>query len=747
MLQEIDKNKLEIAYFFVFMIQLRKGGIYMIIDVLVEINIGKKDKTFSYLVPSNLINKIDIGKRVLVPFGKQVIEGFILGVRKGKEDLKEIIDVIDEDRILNDELLELGKKISDMTVSNLVSVYQAMLPKGYKASKKNNVKEKLVGFLRIVNEDEAVKFVKTSKAKKQVEIVNSLLGEDLESRLFSSQTIKSLIDKGIIEKYYKEEYRLKDEIYEKEVKVLNEYQVEAYNQINNSKKDVVLLNGVTGSGKTEIYMKLIDDQLKQDKEAIMLVPEISLTPQIIDRFRSHFNESIAILHSALSDGEKYDEYRKILRKEVKIVVGARSAIFAPFTNIGIIIIDEEHSNTYKQDHNPRYNAIEVAFLRGKTHNAKVVLGSATPTIESFARAKKGYYELVKLKHRANNATLPLVNVVDMSKEIRKGNKIFSKELLLNIEDRLNKNEQIMLLLNKRGYSTYLMCEECGEVLKCPHCDITLTYHKTSDMNRCHYCGYAEKNNHICKNCMKDSLKLMGYGTEKIEEEISRLFPNARVLRMDIDTTSKKGSHKTIIDKFNNHEADILVGTQMIAKGLDFPLVTLVGVINADTILNLPDFRSNERTYDLLSQVSGRAGRSSIPGKVIIQTYNPDNYSIKLSKSHDYEKFYDEEIKIRKKLYYPPYSFIALIKVGGKEYKYSINEASKIGDYLRKKVDKEIVLGPSASSLSKINNIYYFEIIIKYRDKENIIKLLNEVKMLTENNSKIKVDFDINPSNF
>ena len=720
----------------------------MTIDVLVEININKKDKTFTYLVPDNLINKVSVGKRVLVPFGKQVIEGFILGINNDIDNnLKEIIDVIDEERILNEELLKLGKKISDTTVSNLVSVYQAMLPKGYKASKKSTVKDKLVGYLKVIDKDKATDFIKTSKAKKQVEIVSKLLEKDLESKLFSSQTINSLINKQIIEKYYKEEYRLKEENSKRIVHDLNEFQLNAYNKIKNSNKDVVLLNGITGSGKTEIYMKLIDDVLKEGKEAIMLVPEISLTPQIIDRFRSHFNENIAILHSALSDGEKYDEYKKILRKEVKIVVGARSAVFAPFTNIGIIIIDEEHSNTYKQDHNPRYNAIEVAFLRGKTHNAKVVLGSATPTIESYARAKKGYYELVILNKRANNAALPLVNIIDMSKEMRKGNKIFSKELLLNIEDRLNKNEQIMLLLNKRGYSTYLMCEECGEVLKCPHCDITLTYHKTSDMNRCHYCGYAEKNNHICKNCKKDSLRLMGYGTEKIEEEISRLFPNARILRMDIDTTSKKGAHKTIIDKFNRHEADILIGTQMIAKGLDFPLVTLVGVINADTILNLPDFRSNERTYDLLSQVSGRAGRSNIPGKVIIQTFNPDNYSIKLSKNHDYENFYNEEIQIRKKLYYPPYSFIALIKVGGKDYKYSISETSKIADYLRKKVDKEIVLGPSAASLSRINNIYYFEIIIKYRDKDFIIELLNEIKMLTENNNKIKVEFDINPNSF
>ena len=715
----------------------------MIIDVLVEININKKNKTFSYRVPEEYINSVEIGKRVLVPFGKQIVEGFILDIKNEFDNsLKEIIEVKDEYRILNDELLELGKKISDDNVCNLVSIYQAMLPKGYKASKKSIVKEKKVGYLRLIDKSKINEFVNNSRSKKQIELVNRLMENDLESKLFDSAVIRVLVDKGIIEKYYKEEYRLKNEEISKKIHSLNKYQEEAKKQINNSDKDIILLNGITGSGKTEIYMSLIDDSLKQGKEAIMLVPEISLTPQIIDRFRKHFNEDIAILHSGLSDGEKYDEYRKILRKEVKIVVGARSAIFAPFTNIGVIIIDEEHSNTYRQDHNPRYNAIHVAFIRGKTHNAKVILGSATPTIESYARAKKGYYELVKIDKRANDASLPLVNIVDMTKEIKKGNKILSKELLLNIEDRLNKNEQIMLLLNKRGYSSYLMCEECGEVLKCPHCDITLTYHKTSDMNRCHYCGYAEENTHICKICKKETLKLMGYGTEKVEEEIKRLFPTARTIRMDIDTTSKKGAHKKIIDKFNNHEADILIGTQMIAKGLDFPLVTLVGVINADTALNLPDFRSNEKTYDLLSQVSGRAGRSSIPGKVIIQTYNPDNYSIKLSKSHKYEDFYNEEIKIRKKLYYPPYSFIALIKIGGKDFKNTINEANKIGNYIRKKIDKEIVLGPSVASLSKINNIYYFEIIIKYRNKENIISILNDLKVLMENNNKIRLDFDI-----
>ena len=718
----------------------------MIIDVLVEINIHK-NKLFSYSIPKELESSIKIGKRVLVPFGKQTIEGFILSIKKeANMALKPIIKVIDKDEILNEELLNLGKEISETNLCSLVSIYQAMLPRGFKAKAKDTVKDKKISYIRVIDRVKANEFLNTSRSIKQKEIIERLLLKDEKSSLFLSTNVKLLINKGLIEKYEVEEYRLKDDNEENKIITLNKEQVEAYNKIKSSNKDIILLNGVTGSGKTEIYMSLIDDVLKEGKEAIMLVPEISLTPQIVKRFKSHFKEDIAIFHSALSDGEKYDEYKKILRKEVKIVIGARSAIFVPFTNIGIIIIDEEHSDTYKQTTNPRYDAKEVAFIRGKNHNAKVILGSATPTIESYARSKYGYYELVKLLKRANNATLPLVNIVDMSKEFKNNNTMFSKELLLSIEDRLNKHEQIMLLLNKRGYSSYLTCQNCGHVRKCPNCDITLTYHKTSDMNRCHYCGYVENNSNICPECNKDSMKLLGFGTEKVEEEIKKKFKEAKVLRMDLDTTTRKGSHKDIINKFMNHEADILIGTQMIAKGLDFPLVTLVGVINADTILNLPSFRSNERTYDLLSQVSGRAGRNKLPGKVIIQTFNPDNYAIKLSKNHDYEVFYDEEIKIRKKLFYPPYSLIALIRVGGKDFNTTIKEANKIGDYLRKKVDKEIVIGPSVASLSKINNIYYFEVIIKYKDKKNIVKLLNEIRVLEENNSQINVEFDINPIN-
>ncbi len=721
----------------------------MIISVLVEISINKKEKTFDYLVPENMKNMIQIGKRVLVPFGNQKLEGFIINIKQESEyDLKPIIKVIDEEPILTDELLKLGKEISDDIVCNLIKIYQAMLPVGYKASNKTNMTIKEDKYIKLVSKDIALDFINNSKAKKQIEIIYDLLDNNMVLKnKYSSNTIKSLLNKGIIIEEKKEKYRIDNTCKIEELKILNSYQKDAYNRIKNSNKDVILLHGVTGSGKTEIYMHLIKDVIDKGKEAIVLVPEISLTSQIINRFKKHFSNKIAVFHSGLSDSEKYDEYRKIKRGEVSIVIGARSAIFVPFNNIGIIIIDEEHSTSYKQDHNPRYNAIDVAIKRGKYHNAKVVLASATPTIETYARADKKYYELVSLNKRANNACMPDVIIVDMKNEIKKGNSIFSEALINGISDRLNKHEQVILFLNKRGYSSYQMCSNCGEVIKCPNCDITLTYHKNSGLNRCHYCGYADNKKDICPKCKSNSLKSFGIGTEKIEEEIKELFKNSKVIRMDIDTTSKKGAHEKIINSFMNHEYDILVGTQMIAKGLDFPLVTLVGVINADTLLNIPDFRSNEHTYQLINQVSGRAGRSELPGQVIIQTYNPDNYSINYSKNNNYIGFYNEEMKIRKVLKYPPYYFITLIKIGGKNYEIVKEESQKIKNYIYENITHAtIILGPTISNISKVNNIYYFQIIVKFRNKEKMKEILNELILLEENNNKINVSVDINPNN-
>lgn len=718
----------------------------MIVSVLVEISFSKNEKTFDYLVPKQLEKNVEIGKRVLVPFGKNKLEGFIIEIKeKSDYDLKEIIDIIDEESVLNDELLSLGKKIKGEIVCNLISIYQSMLPAGYKANFKSKINAKYEKYLYIKNKNEALNFISSSKAKKQVEVVKDLLEKGIVLKTnYQSATIKILIDKNIIEEEKKEKYRINYNEKIENLKILNDSQELALNKIENSNKEVILLNGVTGSGKTEIYMHLINNQINKGKTAIVLVPEISLTPQIINRFRKHFGSNIAIFHSALSESEKYDEYRKIKRREVSIVIGARSAIFVPLKNIGIIIVDEEHSSTYKQEHNPKYNAIDVAIERGKYHNAKVVLGSATPNIETYARAKKGYYELVSLTKRANNALMPNVTIVDMKNEIKKGNKLFSEVLINKMKEKLNKNEQVILFLNKRGFSSYQLCSSCGEVIKCPNCDITLTYHKTSGMNRCHYCGYASKKLEICPKCKNESLKDFGTGTEKVEEEIKKIFANSKVVRMDIDTTSRKGAHKKIIDSFYNHEYDILVGTQMIAKGLDFPLVTLVGVINADTILNFPDFRSSERTYQMLSQVSGRAGRGEIKGDVIIQTFNPDNYSIELSKNHNFEDFYNKEIKIRKSLKYPPYFFISMVKVGSKDYNLSLNESKKIVNYIKANIsDDMIVLGPSVSGISKVKKIYYFQMIIKFRNKIKMREILNNISNL-EKNTKIDISIDINP---
>ena len=485
---------------------------------------------------------------------------------------------------------------------------------------------------------------------------------------------------------------------------------------------------------------------KQKYILIMLVPEISLTPQMVNRFTNVFGNDIAVLHSRLSNGEKYDEYRKILNGEVNIVIGARSAVFAPLKNIGAIIIDEEHTSSYKQDNHPRYSAIDIAKIRCETHNCPLLLGSATPSLESYARAKKGVYKLLELKTRVGKSKLPIVNIIDMKEEIKSGNPTFSSQLIDKIKDRLNKKEQIILLLNRRGYSTFITCKNCGFTHKCPNCDISLTFHKSSGTMRCHYCGYADKKLNTCPECGSHELKDLGTGTEKIEEELKQIFPSSKIIRMDVDTTSRKGSHEKIINDFKDEKYDILLGTQMIAKGLDFPKVTLVGVINADTSLNIPDFRSGERTFQLLSQVAGRAGRSDINGEVIIQTYNPEHYSINYTKMHDYESFYNREMFIRKQMSYPPFYYITLIRILSKDYNRGMEESKKISTYLKSNLDeKTIVLGPTTSIMYKINNIYRFQCIIKYKFDDKLDNILNKIVNHYKADKDVSVEIDVNPN--
>ncbi len=720
----------------------------MFVEVLVEIKAKKIDKTFTYSVPKNLEKSIEIGKRVLVPFGKQKLEGFILKLLNNKTfdyETKDIIDVIDIKPVLNNELLKLGIFIKEKTLCNLITAYQTMLPTALKAKHKIKINKKYITYLSLNrNYNDAITVATNENQKLIIEKLknNKIKKSDLKNLSLSS--INTLIKKDVIKEEKIEKYRLKNNYIKDTIKPkLTKEQEQAITKINNDYEKPVLLHGVTGSGKTEVYMQVIENNLREGKTAIVLVPEISLTPQLVSTFKSRFKDDIAILHSGLSDGEKYDEWRKIENNDVSIVIGARSAIFAPLNKIGVIIIDEEHSSNYKQENNPKYNTIDIALFRTKYNNAKLILGSATPSIESYTKAKIGIYDLVEMKNRVNN-NLPHVTLVDMKEEYRKGNKIISDELKNKMIKAINNGEQVMLLLNRRGYSTTTVCKECGYTLKCPNCDIPLVYHKNSNYSRCHYCGYAIKKIVKCPNCDSEDINDYGMGTEKLEQYIKLNIENSKVIRMDVDTTSKKGAHEKIIKQFENKEYNVLIGTQMISKGLDFPFVSVVGVINADQTLNIPDFRSSERTFELLNQVAGRAGRSKIKGEVVIQGFNIDHYSIVTSSNHDYKTFYNLELGIRKKLGYSPYYNLCLIKLSYKDFDTLLKEGNKIVSYLKSKnLANTKILGPSVSSIPKINNIYYVSIVIKYKNTNELKKELIYIDNLYKT-KKVNLECDLNP---
>lgn len=722
----------------------------MIIGVLVELSNKNIDRVFDYSVPDCFLDKIKLGIRVKVPFGKMELEGFVVEI-KGSSDIevKDILDVIDDEAILNSELLELGKKMQEDTLSTLISCYQIMLPKALKA-KNGQVINKKFDTYYYLNKD-IVCYGKLSTS--QEKIINLCMEKEFVLRKelvdISLSSLNTLIKKNILLEKKLEHYRLSyNEKIEPKKELTNDQRSVVDEVLANTGYFPYLLFGVTGSGKTEVYMELIEDALNKGKTSIVLVPEISLTPQMVLRFQKRFGDNIAAIHSALSDGEKYDEWRRIVKGEAKIVIGARSAIFAPLNNIGMIIIDEEHSDSYKQDDsNPRYNAKDIALLRGKYHNCPVIMGSATPSLEVFARAKKGVFKLLELPNRINGKSLPHINIVDMNEMISKTKGHFSPVLLEAISARLLKNEQIILLLNRRGYSSFVTCKNCGYTFKCPNCDITLTYHKSSRTLRCHYCGYGTKVYDTCPECHEKSINDLGVGTEKVEEELNKLFPESRILRMDFDTTSRKGMHEKMIKAFKNHEYDILLGTQIVSKGLDFDNVTLVGVINADTSLNIPDFRSSETTFSLLAQVAGRAGRSDKEGEVIIQTFNPEHYAIQYTKKHDYLGFYNREMSIRRELKYPPYYYICYVKISGKDNKYIYEESLKITKLFHNKLINMIILGPSPCTIFKLNNIYRYGIILKYKKEEDLREVLNKVIEHYKDNRNIKIDVNFNPSHF
>ena len=730
-------------------------------------------------------------------------------------DLKAISEVLDFEPVLNAEQLELAEQMRHTVFSYKISILKSMIPNllnsqydkrltpteslsseehlalfGEKESRLHSslTEEEVKKVTRLVQAGKITvdylakdkKNIKTEKyyyiqaekmaaaeisnrAKKRLKLRDYLLEHPEEGKLsdlhhlFSRDVVKFFVDNQLITVLEREKKRSDAyfDVATTDFLDLNAEQAAVVEQVTSQiaqESNPFLLEGVTGSGKTEVYLHIIDKVLKLGRTAIVLVPEISLTPQMTNRFISRFGKQVAIMHSALSDGEKFDEWRKIKSGQARVVVGARSAIFVPIENIGAIIIDEEHEATYKQESNPRYHARDVALLRAKYHKAVLLMGSATPSIESRARASRGVYQFLQLTHRANPmAKIPKVEIVDFRDYVGQQEvSNFTPYLLEKIADRLEKNEQVVLMLNRRGYSSFIMCRDCGYVDECPNCDISLTLHMDTKTMNCHYCGFEKSIPHTCPNCHSRSIRYYGTGTQKAYDELVEVFPQARILRMDVDTTRQKGAHQRILDKFGNHEADILLGTQMIAKGLDFPNVTLVGVLNADTSLNLPDFRSSERTFQLLTQVAGRAGRAEKEGEVLIQTYNPQHYAIQLAQKQDYEAFYAYEMGIRRQLAYPPYYFTVGLTLSHKDEQTVVRKSFELLQLLRQQLsDKIKILGPTPKPIARTHNLYHYQIIVKYRFEDHLENVLNQILDLTQlpENKDLRLVIDYEPQNF
>ena len=627
---------------------------------------------------------------------------------------------------------------------------------------KDQLGKKMIKYIALI--DGNLDLSSFNRAAKQKQVLEYLIAQPnpvLKSQLMDELQVthaimKTLVDKSVIKEIEVEAYRdpYADMVHQqsKALKLNQEQQVAVTTVAHACEEnacDIFLLHGITGSGKTEVYLQMIENVLVKGQQAIMLVPEIALTPQIAGRFKSRFQNKVAVLHSALSMGEKYDEWRKILKQEVQIVVGARSAIFAPFKDIGIIIIDEEHEATYKQEEAPRYHAIEVAKQRAITHRCPVVLGSATPSLESFARAQKGVYRLLTLSKRAvSTAKLPTVKLIDMRQHSTVSDQMILSDVLQEaIAKRLERQEQVVLLLNRRGYSNFMQCRECGEVVNCPNCDVSLTYHKPNQKLKCHYCGFESFILRRCPSCQSEELRFFGLGTQKVEEYLQDQFRGARIMRMDVDTTSKKGSHQELIAAFERKEADILIGTQMVGKGLDFPDVTLVGVLAADLMLHLSDFKAAERTFQLLTQVAGRAGRHELEGEVLIQTYSPEHYVMKCVVEQNYHAFYVEEMKMRRRFGYPPYYYLASVMMSSEDYNDLIMACDKVNQYLRNQLGHScIIVGPTMPYVGRINQRFRMYFMIKYKQEPRLRAILSQLLMYFQEGS-VSLSLDFFPNQF
>ena len=746
----------------------------MYAEVIINSNAKALNRIFDYVVPKEMENTIKVGARVFVPFGKgkKLEDGFVINLKEESEiaknediTLKEIAKIEIEES-LTENNITLAKLMARKYFCNISDCIKLMLPPGTGGKElANRAKEKVGNFVFLKKDSDEINFdIENGKIKsdKHIRVLRFLIENDgmyisdLEILTDVNRSVFKTIEKNgyieIVEKQIERNPFINKNIEKDEPRVLNEEQKRCFDSISfcieNGEFSKHLIYGITGSGKTEIYLQLIQKVLEIGKEAIVLVPEISLTPQMVDRFLARFGDTVAVLHSKLSIGERYDEWQKIAKGDAKIVIGARSAIFAPLENIGVIIIDEEHDISYKSDSTPRYNAKDLAKYIAEKNDCPLVLGSATPDIVTMKQAEEKDIQLYTLTKRATNSTLPDVEIVDLRNELAIGNRsMLSFKLQSEIENNLKNKKQTILFLNRRGYSTFVMCRECGYVAKCKNCNISLTYHSSENRLKCHYCGFEMPVVKECPECNSKKVKYFGTGTQKLEEEIRKLYPTASTIRMDIDTVSKKNSHEEILNTFKNENIDILIGTQMVVKGHHFPNVTLVGVITADGSLNLEDYRAVERTFQTLVQVSGRSGRES-KGKVIIQTYNPDHYAIIDSQKQDYDLFYNQELNLRKMLNYPPFCDIILIRFTGK----SLSEIQKISELVYKKInsvknDNIRIYKPVPSPIDKIKNKYRWRIIMKCKVTSRVLDIIN-FAIEDERIKKCKdtsIVVDINPS--
>lgn len=728
----------------------------MIAKVIVDVAHSEVDRVFDYIS----IDGVNEGDRVLVPFGRQTIEGFVVGFSSASdlpyEKLKAIVKRLDDFSALSEETLKLAEFLRDTYHVPFALALRQFIPSELRGGK---VKEKtvLIVTLSDIPIEEMISSLKKS-ATAQIGIIETLAktkrtGYTELSEKFGSSAIRTLEKRGFLtvteEKSGRTPYTSLENS-AKDVKLTPE-QARAVYGIENTDKRTSLLFGVTGSGKTEVYLKLISDTLKKGKTAIMLVPEISLTPQMLRQLRARFQGEVSILHSKLSAGEKFDEWLRLKRGEAKIAIGARSAIFAPLDNLGLIVIDEEHDGSYEAENSPRYKTIEVAEERARLSGAKIVLGSATPSVESYDKAIGGEYYLAEMKTRINGKNLPEFIVADMRQEIRRGNEsIFSSDLKSEIEDCLKQGNQAIIFFNRRGYSRQVLCRDCGNVIRCENCDVALNYHKDQGVLKCHFCNATYKMPSACPECGSINLSYNGIGTQKVVDEIKRLFPSARLLRMDNDTTSGKEGHFKILKDFSDKKADILVGTQMVAKGHDFPAVTLVGILDADMSLYFSDYRSGERTYQLITQVAGRSGRADKKGKVVLQTYNPENEVLRFAINYDYVGFFEREKAVRKSTNFPPYSLVLRIMVEADDDKAAMEGLKEVYFRVKEVYDRErdkfTFFNKMKCPVKRIKNKYRYEILMRIPPDDRRLK--DEIYNLALKDKKpgVLTYVEENPSN-